>query len=302
MPIQIRVIVITAGLIIAGVLGTAVLLTSTTNQTLKDQVQFDAKTYLSQYAQVLGKNWNTAEGQQMLAHMDTEVLGEHLYTAWVVDSKGQIVGHATLPNHNVPEQISPADAAHIQAVLSQKTALSDTEDTYFWIAAPIKPLRSAEVYGAILGYVPTQRLRDTINQQIAQSAGVAGLVLVLGLAIYALLIRSLTPLVRRLYGAILAIENDSFQTEMLAGIDQRTDVLGHLARALQRAGAAVQERTERLEQQMQELRIEINEARKDKEVAEIVDSDYFHELQRKAQDLRAHQAPRRESHPTADGS
>jgi hypothetical protein len=37
---------------------------------------------------------------------------------------------------------------------------------------------------------------------------------------------------------------------------------------------------------VQQLRIEIDETRKARAVAEIVESDYFHELQRRAAELR----------------
>jgi transcriptional regulator with GAF, ATPase, and Fis domain len=46
------------------------------------------------------------------------------------------------------------------------------------------------------------------------------------------------------------------------------------------------EREERLQQQIQELRIELDEARQDKQVAEITESDYFQQLRSEADDLR----------------
>jgi hypothetical protein len=46
------------------------------------------------------------------------------------------------------------------------------------------------------------------------------------------------------------------------------------------------EREERLQRQIQELRIELDEARQDKQVAEITESDYFQQLRGEADDLR----------------
>jgi GAF domain-containing protein len=46
------------------------------------------------------------------------------------------------------------------------------------------------------------------------------------------------------------------------------------------------EREERLQQQIQELQIELDEARQDKQVAEITESDYFQQLRSEADDLR----------------
>ncbi len=44
---------------------------------------------------------------------------------------------------------------------------------------------------------------------------------------------------------------------------------------------------QRLQQQVQELRIELNEARQNSQVAEITETDYFRDLQDKAKDLRS---------------
>ena len=41
-----------------------------------------------------------------------------------------------------------------------------------------------------------------------------------------------------------------------------------------------------LRKEIEELRIEIDAVKRDKQVAEITDSDYFQELQRKAKDIR----------------
>jgi hypothetical protein len=46
-------------------------------------------------------------------------------------------------------------------------------------------------------------------------------------------------------------------------------------------------REERLRQQVQELRIQIDEGKKAREVAEITETDYFRTLQEKARRLRA---------------
>jgi hypothetical protein len=48
----------------------------------------------------------------------------------------------------------------------------------------------------------------------------------------------------------------------------------------------VYEREERLKQQVQELRIEIDEVKKARQVAEITETDYFRELSNKAQKFR----------------
>ena len=45
-------------------------------------------------------------------------------------------------------------------------------------------------------------------------------------------------------------------------------------------------REQRLKQQVQELRIEVNKVRQDKQVAEITETDYFQQLRGEAESLR----------------
>ena len=67
----------------------------------------------------------------------------------------------------------------------------------------------------------------------------------------------------------------------------REDALGNLARIFQRMAREVQARERALRQQVIELRIEIDEAKSARQVAEITETDYFRDLQRKADALRA---------------
>lgn len=50
-------------------------------------------------------------------------------------------------------------------------------------------------------------------------------------------------------------------------------------------------REQRLKQEVQQLRIEIDEARTARQVAEITETDYFQDLQRKADQLRIRPDP-----------
>ena len=67
----------------------------------------------------------------------------------------------------------------------------------------------------------------------------------------------------------------------------REDALGNLARVFQRMAIEVAARERALKAQVQQLRIEIDEAKADRQVAEITETDYFRDLQRKADALRA---------------
>jgi CheY-like chemotaxis protein len=86
--------------------------------------------------------------------------------------------------------------------------------------------------------------------------------------------------------AATAVEAGTFASEGLDGVARRTDPLGRLARVFLNMAHEVQAREQRLKQQVQQLRVEIDEARKAHQVAEITDTDYFQMLQQKAQTLR----------------
>lgn len=86
--------------------------------------------------------------------------------------------------------------------------------------------------------------------------------------------------------AAVALEGDAFDAATLAGVADRDDALGQLARTFARMAAEVHAREERLRHQVHLLRIEIDEARQAQKVAEITDTDYFRDLRRRSDELR----------------
>jgi DNA-binding response OmpR family regulator len=86
--------------------------------------------------------------------------------------------------------------------------------------------------------------------------------------------------------AAAAVETETFDSQALADVAARTDALGQLARVFSRMASEIYAREQRLKQQVQQLRIELDEARQAQQVAEITESDYFQELEAKAKDLR----------------
>jgi DNA-binding response OmpR family regulator len=94
--------------------------------------------------------------------------------------------------------------------------------------------------------------------------------------------------------AAAAVESGSFDPEALTEVAGRTDALGRLARVFQSMAREVQAREQRLRQEVRELRIEIDESRKAHQVAEITETDYFQQLQQKAQGMRRRAPPKPE--------
>ena len=83
-----------------------------------------------------------------------------------------------------------------------------------------------------------------------------------------------------------AVEGGRFELSGLHGVAERTDGLGQLARVFERMIQEVQQRELKLKEQVQQLRIEIDQSRKERQVAEITETDYFYQLQQKAANLR----------------
>jgi hypothetical protein len=76
---------------------------------------------------------------------------------------------------------------------------------------------------------------------------------------------------------------------MLEPVAARDDSLGQLARVFGRMAEEVRAREQRLRDEVQQLRIEIDEARAAKQVEEITETDYFRTLQTTADRLRLHE-------------
>jgi CRP-like cAMP-binding protein len=91
----------------------------------------------------------------------------------------------------------------------------------------------------------------------------------------------------RVTAAAMAVEAGVYEPASLDGVAARTDELGHLARVFQRMVREVYQREQRLKQQVAELRIEIDEAKQARQVAEITETEYFQHLRQKAQQLRS---------------
>jgi GAF domain-containing protein len=92
--------------------------------------------------------------------------------------------------------------------------------------------------------------------------------------------------VHKVTDAAVALETGEFNGDSLTAVAQRPDALGQLAKTFQRMASEVVAREARLLAQVQELRIEIDEAKQSQKVAEITGSDYFKDLRLRADDLR----------------
>jgi CRP-like cAMP-binding protein len=92
--------------------------------------------------------------------------------------------------------------------------------------------------------------------------------------------------VAHLTAAAAAVEAGVYEPESIEEVTQRADSLGQMARIFQSMIRQVYAREQRLKQELQQLRVEIDRAKTADQVAEITETDYFRQLQEKARKLR----------------
>lgn len=90
----------------------------------------------------------------------------------------------------------------------------------------------------------------------------------------------------RLTASAAALEAGRYDPRSLDEVAERSDELGQLARVFRRMADEVVAREERLRQEVMQLRIEIDEAKKTRDVANITESEFFLDLASKAKAMR----------------
>jgi CheY-like chemotaxis protein len=97
--------------------------------------------------------------------------------------------------------------------------------------------------------------------------------------------------VDKLIAAAGAVEKGTFEGTHLEEVTGRPDALGNLARVFQSMAEEVRVREFRLRQQVESLKVEIDHAKKAREVQEITDTESFRNLQSRAKAMRARARP-----------
>lgn len=174
--------------------------------------------------------------------------------------------------HGVPEDAPPAMIAQY-----------GSENGFGW--------QVGSIAGAQVIYVPSADVFQAARQSSVTVMGVfLGIFSVAVLAINALLkptviqpVQYLARVSQRLSQADGEDGDDPhIYEEQLKAVATRKDELGQLARIFRRMVQDVINRERQLREQVKALRIEIDQARRAKEVAQITESDYFQDLQKKA--------------------
>ncbi|MEH1840700.1 MAG: cache domain-containing protein [Nostoc sp.] len=142
-----------------------------------------------------------------------------------------------------------------------------------WVLGVNKPIA--------LFSAPLNRL---IWQSILSLLAVGAIAVIVAL----LLARSIAKPIRALTKAAQAlVKQDDFDADKLVKAGSTTDDIGQLVRVFLEMAQEVKAREQKLKQQVKQLHIEIDEAKRASQVAEITQTDYFQQLHKKARKLKA---------------
>lgn len=145
-------------------------------------------------------------------------------------------------------------------------------------------------------YAPIRETEQKAEQIYLQSRAqaivalvvVVNLVLLGGWWLSSIISKPITALV----GASQAVETGRFEDVNLKNVEKRSDEMGALARVFSSMAAQVYEREQSLKEEVIDLRmkvqvfIKIDEAKKERDLNEITESDFFNELLNRVNDLR----------------
>jgi HAMP domain-containing protein len=178
------------------------------------------------------------------------------------------------------------DGAALRGVEQGDEPRAFEEGDVLTVAAPIGGGRRGEAIGGVLVALSTAPVHTQLRNDLLLAIGIAVAVLALGLiAAYAGARRVAGP-VGDLTSAAMAVEGTSYVPGSLDRAAARRDEIGRLARVFDRMAREVRAREERLQREVRELSVQIDEDKRRRQVAEVTETDYFRDLQRRASELR----------------
>jgi methyl-accepting chemotaxis protein len=152
-----------------------------------------------------------------------------------------------------------------------------------------------EILGTQIVYVPAKQLFESAHHAFVLFIGIfiaifAIVILLINYLLQRNLIQPIKPLAQLAQkistNSLNGEEAAEFEHKRLGAISKRKDELGHLGRVFQHMMHEVYTREQQLKEQVQKLRVQIDETKRAKQVAEIEDSESFQEIQREAQNIR----------------
>jgi HAMP domain-containing protein len=182
--------------------------------------------------------------------------------------------------------LSPEERSALRDAERQGEPRSFEHEGVLTVAAPISTGRG-ETIGGVLVALSTEPVRDQLREDLLLAIGIAAGVLAVGFVAAVAGARRVARPVGELTSAAMAVEDDRYEPGSLDPVRARGDEIGRLAQVFDRMAREVRAREERLQRQIKKLSIQIDEGKRRRQVAEVTETDYFRDLQRRADDLRA---------------
>lgn len=214
------------------------------------------------------------------------VAGGNVEALHVVDRDLTTLAYNAVPGREAGQDLSAAQRASVRRVMETGDTTSRLDGDVLTVITPLVDATTGLGEGAALVQLSAAHIFEAQRHQLELTVLIAVLVLCVGVVANTMLARRVTRPVAQLTAAAAAIEAGTAVPPTLTAIAARADELGQFARVFERMAREVYAREARLQEQVQTLRIEIDQAKRARQVAEITETDYFQQLQQRARSLR----------------
>lgn len=204
----------------------------------------------------------------------------------LLDGYGRLVAGSTQPTRDTGQTISEDDRRMVDDAAASHQVRSALREGLLRVAAPVISQEGRTQMVALV-YIATDSVQQAIRDEILRALLISLAAILVGVLISILFSRGITRPVAILTDAASALEADNpFNSERLVALAANGDELGKMARVFARMAKEIHVREDRLKSQVAQLKIEIDEAKRARQVQEITDTDYFQSLRGRAQQLR----------------
>ncbi len=144
------------------------------------------------------------------------------------------------------EGLTPLDRQNLEEVIRYNRQSNYLENNLLKVIVPVYHVNSEQIIGAVMVYLPTDKLQAVVREQVRNAALVAVFVLAVGMLMSIFLSRRVTGPIQQVARAASAVEDGTYRPEILTNVTTRTDEVGHLGRVFDRMAREVLLRDRRL--------------------------------------------------------
>ncbi len=146
-----------------------------------------------------------------------------------------------------PSAVSASDQARLRRVMQADVEAVALDGDLLKVVVPVHSSGGdARTVGAVMVFLPTDRLQAAMARQLGGAAAASVAVLAVGVIASLWLSRRISDPVARITQAATAVEKGEYKRSVLAGVVSRSDELGRLGRVFDRMAREVSARDKRL--------------------------------------------------------